>query len=169
MSTKLNQNPDMIKVMEDDLKAKANEAVETANLTLPVMGVFDLDHLEQMMEAEVTSMAIGVGFVSTEALRKEDSGTFNPMQSTAAKGVLFTFMIVLALPAQGELDERFDATRLLTVLRQRILGTPIGEERSQRTWNFVRERPETGASTRTLLYYSQVWQVAMQNLGNTVS
>jgi hypothetical protein len=164
---KLNQNPDMIKVMEDDLKTKAQEALVAADLTMPVLGVFSLDHLEVMAEEELgVNMAVGVAFVGTDAANKENSGTFNAAGGNIAKAVVFNFVVILALPAQGQLDERYDATKLLTVLRFGILGKPIAGDRVQRTWNFVAERPEIGESTRTMLYYSQVWQVAMQNLGN---
>lgn len=156
----LNQNNDMIEVMENDLIAKIQVAIDcNADLKMNVYGVFNIDDLERKQASDLGAQ-VGVG-VSYVGARKTEGNT----PGVPAKQVQFAFSVILAVPA-GELsDERHPATKLLTVLRRAILGKPIAGDRVQRCWDYVSETPEPSASTATMLYYAQLWQVAMPITG----
>lgn len=163
---KLNQNPQMITLMESDLKQKVQAAIDAnPDLKMAVHGIFSVDDLETKMEADLCGhVGVGVQYAGCTNT-SEQKHSSNPAQGNTGRMVFFNFTVILAVPVSMMGDERYSATTLLSVLRMSIFGKPIAVERSSRTWEFISERPEVGASSTTMLYYAQVWQVAMQNLG----
>ncbi len=164
--SKLNQDPAMIEIMEADLKTKIQAAIDAnPDLAMVVHGVFSIDDLETKMESDLgRSIAVGVQYAGCSATTKAVASS-NPAQGNSIKTVMFNFTVILGTPTSDFCDDRNNATKLLSVLRMAIFGKSIGADRVQRTWEFVMERPEVGASSKTMLYHAQVWQVAMQNLG----
>ncbi len=162
----LNKDPALVKIMEDDLRAKIQVAIDAdPQLRMVVHGVFSIDDLEKKMESELNgNIGVGVQYMGCSRVSR-DAGSSNVGKGNAAVAINFNFNVILGVPSTDCCDERHSATRLLTTLRQAIFGKQIGEDRIQRTWEFVAERPEVGASSNTMLYYAQVWQVAMLNIG----
>lgn len=171
-TTVLHQNPDMIDVMEADLRTKIAVAIDfNPDLKMAVHGVFSIDDLEAKMESDLGNcIAIGVQYSGGQrhVTDRADlhSGTFNSSRGNAARIVQYLFVVVLGVPCNEICDERKNATKILTLLRNSVIGKPIAEDKLQRTWDFVKEQPELGASTPTMLYYSQLWQLAMPVIGN---
>lgn len=161
---------DMIEQMENDLVAKVTAAYTAANLDIGVYGVFSVDDLENKVESELCNkIAIGVGYMGAEptALDSNPKAPLNVSRGVAAKTLDFMFLVILAVPTGPMCDERFDATKLLTMQRKRIMGSDVAGDVADRTWAFVKEGPEVSASSDTMLYYSQVWRVALPFIGNS--
>lgn len=150
----------MLTAMEEDLKTKVTEALSAqpeAMSYIPVHGIFSVDDLESKMESDLgDGMGIGVQYHSSEI----DSGQAN----SRARTLQFNYLIILAIPVPEDTAKRHNGTTVLSILRNSILGTAVAGDRTNRTWDFIREKPEVGASTKTMLYYSQLWQVAIQNV-----
>ena len=165
MQARLNQSNDMIERMEHDLVTKAQTAYANSGLTAKIHGVFSLDDLEDKEESDLCNgLAVGVGYAGAEAVHpKAPMGT--APGGAAPKMVDFIFHIILAVPHGTGCTERFDATRLLTALRFSILGTSCSADSTNRTWAFEKEFPNITDSTDTMLYYSQVWRLAMPVVG----
>lgn len=163
----LNRNPDMVERMEDDLREKAALAyANVPDLEINVYGVFSLDHLETMLESDLCNgVGVGVGYAGSVPVTKEGPN-LNTDRGSAAATLEFSFVIVLAVPTEESCGTRHNATKLLSLLRAGILGRPVGRDTTNRTWVFVGEKPEISASTKSMLYYSQVWQIALPTLGN---
>lgn len=167
-TTLLNKDPAMIERMESDLTEKVRAALANVpDIELNVNGVFSLDHLETLLESDLCNgIGVGVAYLSTEPHAATAQGQGNVDRGNAAKSLDFSYIIVLAVPTEAACGQRHNATQLLTLLRLNILGSAVGGDRVQRTWDFVRERPEISDSTKTLLYYSQVWRVNIPSIGN---
>ena len=165
--SRLNQDTKMISIMEDDLKSKITVMINTnPDMNMRVHGVFSIDELEQKMESDLGgAIAVGVQYAGVSRVAPA-TGNGNPARGNSATNILISFSVILGVPTNDAGDERVPATELLTMLRFSIDGKPIGTERAQRTWEFILERPEVSASSNTMLYYAQVWQVAMQNCGS---
>jgi len=163
--TTLAQDEELIKRLENDLVQKVTRSINShPTMSMRAFGVFSLDQLEDLLETDLGgNIGVGVAYFGAQAVTKDRP--LNPDRSSAVKTLSFTFVVALAVPAKPETEERHDATTMLTVIRNAILGKPVEGDRIQRTWDFVREGPEISASTDTMLYYSQVWQVAMQAIG----
>ncbi len=162
---RISDDPDMIERMEADLVQKVEIALgNVPDLPgLGVQGVFSIDHLEQMLAANLCNeIGVGIGYFSTD----NNSGGNNVDGGRSASMVEFKFVVVLAVPTEESCGTRHNATRLLTLMRRGIAGTPVGGDSTNRGWRFLKEQPEISASTKQMLYYSQVWQVALPNLGN---
>lgn len=168
---RLNTDPGMIERMEVDLATKAEAAYTSAGLSPVVFGVFSLDDLEKKSEADLCQkLAVGVGYAGAEPTVAQNlRDNLNVGSSNAAKTVDFIFTIILAVPTGAECSERYSATKLLTILRMGILGSSVSGDITNRTWAFVKESPNVQESTDTMLYYSQVWRVAMQVVGPSQS
>lgn len=165
---RLNQDPDMVERMEKDLTSKVKEAFESAGVSSMVFGVFSLDDLETKSKDELCNkLAVGVGYVLSEptAVSTNQKDPLNVGSVNAAKTVDFVFSIILAVPTGPECAERYSATKLLTVLRQSILGSTVSGDSTNRTWAFVKEAPNVAESTEEMLYYSQIWRVAVVIVG----
>lgn len=165
----LNKDVDMIERMENDLREKITVAFATVGVSSLVHGVFSLDHLEMLVENSLETGKIHVGAQYHQAVPLEidfkPTASAAPGQGTSAKLVSYEFLVILAVPTGPECRERYNATKLLTALRMGIQGAAVAEDKAQRRWNFQREKPEVGASTETMLYYSQLWQVSLVNTG----
>lgn len=161
----LNLDDTMIERMEADLVSKVQAAYNAAGVDVAVYGVFSLDDLEKKQESELCgAIGIGVGYLGAEPT--PNVGTqLNVSRGVAAKPIDFMYVIILAVPTQG-CDERFPATKLLTVMRRKIMGSTISGDEVNRTWMFVKEGPQISESSDTMLYYSQVWRVALSQTGN---
>lgn len=159
----LNKDPDMITVMQFDLVAKAQLGLQAIpDLNAKVKGVFSIDDLEAMNEQELAEMlAVGVGYFGCQPTAERTGEQFNGERGNAARMLDFHFLIIIACPANDQYSPRSEPTTLLTVLRSAILGTTVGMDRVQRMWEFIQEKPEIADSTRTMLYYSQLWRVVM--------
>lgn len=155
--------------MEADLVLKAQNAVNRHNIESKVHGVFSVDDLESKLESELCNkIGVGVGYARIEptALKADPKAPLNTGGGVAVKTLDFLFVVILAVPTGSQCDERHSATEVLTALRFDIMGSVVAGDVTGRTWDFVREGPDVEASTDTMLYYSQVWRVAMQNVGN---
>lgn len=164
----VHQQDDMIEVLELDLSTKAAAAFAAADIESNVFGVFSLDDLENKLENELQGrIAVGVSYknCAPPEIDKNPKAGAAPGQGIAAKMLSYEFLVVLAVPTGAECTERYNATKLLTVLRRRIHGAPIAADAGSRPWNFLLEKPNPEASTATMLYYSQVWQVALPLVG----
>ena len=169
MATLLNRDQSMIERMEGDLATKCAAAVAGISVTAGVHGVFSLDDLEKKTEADLCGgIAIGVGYMGAEPthLDTNPKAALNVGKGEAVKSLDFMFTVILAVPTGADCAERYDATKILTVLRQTIMGSDVDGDHVQRSWAFVKEQPNIAASTDTMLYYSQVWRVALPSVGN---
>ena len=158
----LNQDPNQIERMEDDLRDKITVAIDcNPNLSAGVYGVFSIDDLEEKMQNDLGGgIGVGVQFVHTEAADRQER-----LSPGAARQLHFIFQVILAVPAGMEATERRRATLLLSTMRLGILGSPLRGDPTNRHWDFIREQAEPSASTATMLYYSQLWQVALPQVG----
>lgn len=160
----LQNDPDLIRLMEQDLRSKVQFAIDcNPDLRMVVHGVFSIEDLEQKLESELSgAIGVGVQYVGMEKIKTDAS----PGRNSAVRMLMFSFATLLAVPTTEGSEQRHDATKLLTVVRNSILGKPVCDS-NQRAWDIVREQPEPSASTPTMLYYSQVWQVAIPAVGNS--
>lgn len=159
---------DMIEQLELDLASKAAAAFAAANVESSVFGVFSLDDLEAKQENELQQrIAIGVAYsrCAPPEIDANPKGSAAPGQGTAARMIGYEFLVVLAVPTGPDCAERYNGTKLLTVLRRRIHGASIAVDAASRRWNFQQEKANPEASTATMLYYTQVWQVALPLVG----
>lgn len=157
----LNRDDQMIQRMELDLVEKAQTAYALAGLSANIHGIFSLDDLGVKEESDLCGLlAVGVGYAGAEPSHPGGQLTTAP-GGNAAKMVDFVFHLILAVPHGNGCVERYDATKLLTVLRRSILGSTCSGDTTNRTWAFVKELPNIADSTETMLYYSQVWRLAM--------
>lgn len=162
----LHTDANMIERMENDLIAKVTASYTgVAGVPFNVYGAFSLDHLETLVASQLCNdIAVGIGFLEALPAQKPVN-SINPDRGNSFVMTEFRFVIVLAVPTEESCGTRHNATKLLTLLRGGILGKPVDNDMGNRTWNFVSEKPEIGASTKQMLYYAQVWQVALPNLG----
>lgn len=161
-NTRLNADDEMVERMELDLITKARTAFGEAGILASIHGVFSLDDLEAKQESDLCEMiGIGVGYAGAEPTE----GIPTPLNSApggpSAKTVFFLFGIILAVPHGPDCKERYSATKLLTILRRSLLGSIVSGDSTNRAWAFVKEAPNVAESTGTMLYYSQVWRLAM--------
>lgn len=162
MATLLNQDIEMIERMELDLVSKSQTAFTAAGLTANIHGVYSLDDLEEKEVSDLCGLlAIGVGYAGAEPYNAHKVPLNTAPGGDAAKAVDFLFHIILAVPHGKGCTERYSATKLLTVLRQGILGTSCSGDTTNRTWAFVKEFPNIVDSTEAMLYYSQVWRITI--------
>lgn len=155
--------------LETDLLDRAEKIMLKYDLAGEIAGVFSLDDLEAKLASDLCRhIGIGVGYLKTvpSEAGQEARNSPNPGGGIAAKTLDFFFVVILAVPTGEQCSERHSATKVLTALRFDILGSIVAGDESQRRWNFVSEGPDVEASSDTMLYYSQVWRVAMQNVGN---
>lgn len=165
----IHQQDDMIEQLELDLADKAAAAFTAANVDSSVFGVFSLDDLETKTENELQRrIAVGVAYSSAAPpeIDSNPKGSAAPGQGMAARMVAYEFLVVLAVPTGPDCMERYNGTKLLSVLRRKIHGASIAVDAASRRWNFQREKPNPEASTETMLYYTQVWQVALPLVGS---
>lgn len=161
MATRLNQNDDMIERMELDLTTKAQAAFAAAGLEANIHGVFSIDDLENKVEADLCQLiAVGVGYAGAEPVSPATPPNTAP-GGNSAKMVNFMFVVILTVPTGQDCIQRYSATKLLTVLRRSIEGKACDGDTTNRTWAFVKEYPNIEESTDTMLFYSQVWRLAL--------
>lgn len=168
MADRLNVDPKMITRMEDDLIEKITSSFEGAQMDSSIHGVFSLDDLEKKTETDLCQKpAVGVGYAGCELVNAEltAKSPSNVGSLTAARVVDFRFLVILGVPTDGDCQERYSATTLLTILRRGIHGSTVSDDHTNRTWGFVRERPDPAASTTTMLYYLQEWRVSIPLVG----
>jgi len=169
---RLNADDDMLSRMEQDLVDKVQLAVTAAGIAQTVYGVFSIDDLENKTETDLCQkIGVGVAYAGAEPTRitTNPKDHLNVAGGQAAKTIDYIFQIILAVPTGKTCDERAKAAKLLTVLRRRILGTHISGDLANRTWAFAREGPNIPESTDTMLYYAQVWRVAVITVGPIVT
>lgn len=165
---RLTKDVRQIERMEKDLIAKASEAMTKSGITSLVHGVFSIDDLEKKTANDLCRhIGVGVGYLRAEPLAQvtDPKAPSTSMPGGAVRTLSFSFMVILAVPTGEGCEEVYDATQVLTALRFGIMGSKVAGDETNRTWEFVRESPDIEASTDTMLYYSQVWRVAMQNVG----
>lgn len=154
------KDPMLLERLEKDLIEKACTALDGAQIAAQVLGVFSLDELESKNEKELGGLlAVGVGYLGCRSTTTQE----NTAQSQGRAMNEYRFMILFAAPVDDQLSQRVYATTLLSTLRRGVLGSHIRDDatRTQRTWQFVEEQPVINESTRTMLYYTQVWRVAL--------
>ena len=145
----LHRNINMLAIMEQDLVDKVKAAfAANPEVELDVYGVFDLDELERLQESSFRNqLAVGVGYLGAERLGSESSN----ISTGFARTLNYNFIVLLAVPTSDSGATRYSATRLLTVIRNSIMGTRISNDTLQRQWSIVREKPEIGESNRNML------------------
>ncbi len=166
---RLNTDIHQIERMELDLRKKVQDALTAHSITSLVHGVFSLDDLENKLQSDLCAhIGVGVGYLRTEptALVTDAKAHLNVGGGVAVKTLDFYFMVILAVPTGAQCNEVHHATQVLTALRFGIMGSTVAGDDSNRKWAFVQEAPNVSESTDTMLYYSQVWRLAMQNVGN---
>ncbi len=166
---RISEDTNMIERMEADLMQKVREGLGNAPdiASLTVHGVFSLDHLESMRASELCNdIGVGVGYMSSSVNQIDITGPGNVDQGQGKGMTYFKFVIVLAVPTEESCGTRHNATRLLTLMRKGIHGKVVSDDITNRCWRFISEQPEISASTKQMLYYSQMWQVSLPNLGN---
>lgn len=170
----LPDNPDMLEVLERDLIQKIKEAVSKAGMNGNVFGVFSLDDLEHKKAEELCEgIAFGVGYQGIKPVT-EHSSQLNPAKGPAVQMCDVMFLVLVAAPTDEMCSKRLTGMKLLSILRQGILGSsvktvpgqPLGRNEVQRSWSFVQERPEVGESSDTILYYTQQWRIVLPMKGN---
>jgi hypothetical protein len=173
-NTFLLDNPDMLEVLEKDLIKKIKSALTAAGVSGCVHGVFSLDDLEKKTADELCAkIAFGVGYLGASPITEHTAQT-NPAKGNAIQVSDVRFMVLVAAPVDDLCSQRLTGMKLLTILRQGILGTsieevpgqPAGRNQVQRSWVFVQEKPEVSESTETMLYYTQQWRLSLPMKGN---
>lgn len=159
----LRADPGIIERLEDDLMQKAAAALNAASVESVVHGVFSLDDLETKQETDLMGrLGVGVGYMGCKPVVTHP----NP----AGQGVAmleYMYVILFATPVDAVTTQRHTATKMLSILRQGIIGqAAVSKERTQRSWQFVQEKPEVEDSSNTVLYYTQVWRLLMPVTGN---
>lgn len=169
VTTLLHMRDDMLQYMEQDLMDKAHAAYEAAGVSSYVQGIFSLDDMEQKTLSELESkIGVGVGYHSADSLSRNMTG--NPQDARGPVDfVAYNFLILIAIPVDNGDLERYSATKLLTVLRKGVAGKTIAGDRASRTWMFVNEAPRIAESSDTVMYYAQVWRVALPNVATQPS
>lgn len=166
---RLTDDVQIIERMEADLVKKAKIAFGKYALGDYIFGVFSLDDLEAKSRGDLCGkIAIGVGYSQTLPVATETTaraGALAVAGGPGAKSLAYEMAIILAVPTSEQCDERHNATTALTALRREILGSTIAGDISNRKWDFVSEAPQVAASSNTMLYYTQVWRVAIQCVG----
>lgn len=169
MSDVLLVNDDtMLARLEKDLTDKATAAFADAAVDSMVYGVFSLDDLENKQESDLSRrIGVGIAYNGTTDLAIDFNSNKSPSPSggQAVKMLSYSFLLILAVPTGPECTERYNATQLLTVLRRRVHGSKVSGDPVSRAWNFAAEKPEPGASTETMLYYTQTWKISLPLAG----
>ena len=166
---RLNEDLDQIARMERDLTRKVQAALTQYKLHQNVHGVFSIDDLENKLGADLCgNIGVGVGYlrIVPSAITTDPKAHLNVGGGVAVKMLDYLFGIIMAVPTGDSCDERSTATKVLTALRFGIMGSPCDGDTSNRGWAFVSEEPNVSESSDTMLYYSQVWRLAMPNVGN---
>jgi hypothetical protein len=164
---RLNSDLNQIERMECDLRDKARAAFTRFGLGQNVFGVFSLDDLENKLESDLCQhIGVGIGFLKIEPANKDSTVQLNTGGGVATKMLHYFFSVIMAVPSGEQCSERHDATKVLTALRFDIMGSPVSGDATNRTWEFVHELPVPEQSSDTMLFYSQVWRLAMPNVGN---
>lgn len=157
---KLIEDPALLERLEEDLLDKAEVALNASDIRSRVLGIFSIDDLEAKTEDELQGLlAVGVGYLGSRATTVQG----NTAQSQGRAMIEYRYMIVFAAPVDDQQSQRPYASTLLTVLRRGVLGSRITDPKSptQRTWEFVEEQPVISESSRTMLYYTQVWRLLL--------
>lgn len=160
----LKDDPDQLARLEKDLIDKACAALNEAEVNSMVYGVFSIDDLETKAEKDLDGrLAVGVGYQGCAPKGSHN----NPTQGNVGGINEVLFMIMFAAPSDEVCSQRYSATKIMTILRRSIAGSAVpSDERTQRCWNFVREKPEIAESTPTMLYYTQLWRIETPLIGN---
>lgn len=157
---------DLLEALETDLIEKAQAGFDLASVTSDVYGIFSLEELENKVLNELDKrVAVGVGYLAATpvAIDFKPGVTRNSAVSAPPEMIAFNFEVVLVVPSGVGCVDRHSSSKLLTVLRRTISGTPIAGDAGNRKWSFVREFPRPAESTDTMLLFSQVWQVALSS------
>lgn len=160
LEVKLIEDPEVLFRLEEDLLDKAEAALVASDIRSRVLGIFSIDDLENKTEEQLQGlMAVGVGYLGSRATTTQG----NTAQSQGRAMIEYRYMIVFAAPVDTEQSQRPLATHLLTTLRRGVLGSNIKDPKgqAQRAWEFVEEQPVISESSRTMLYYTQVWRVLL--------
>jgi hypothetical protein len=161
----LGSDPRMLERMEEDLHTRAASVLESSGiLGVRSAGIFSIDDLEALTEETIgKEIVVGAGYEGSSPLELEANAKLSaaPGQGTAAKMVGYYFSLIVAVPSGDCCEVRYNAMTLLTALRLGIHGSQVAGDRSARRWAFQREKAEHSASTKSLLYYSQLWMVAL--------
>jgi hypothetical protein len=160
----LNLDPDMLERMETDLHTQAAAILQAQGIQVRSTGIYSLDEMETLTEASVgRDVCIGAGYEMAAPLELEANAktSASPGQAGAARMVGYYFSVIVAVPTEECCGTRFNGMQILTALRFGLHGSPVAGDAAARRWNFQREKAETTASTATLLYYSQLWMVAL--------
>lgn len=167
---RLQDNEKIIQRMEADLVDKVRVALAINGVDALVAGVFSLDELESKQVNELCGkIGIGVSFldVTPSEIDTAPKTHGNVPVSTRAKSLDFRFLIITGIPTgSGCAADRHNATDILTMFMMTILGATVDSDTTNRTWDFVKLVPNINESTENMLYYSQVWRVAIPLTGN---
>lgn len=159
----LNLDPSRIELMECDLANKMRLSyTEVPDLDINVIEVFSLDDLEQKRAADLCNgVTVGVGFLEALPVVPVQTNPGAVDRGPRPTAVTYKFLAVFAVPTIEACGKRHDATKLMSVAMDYIAGTPVADDQLQRCWLFGGQKSETGASTKEVVYYSQVWQIVL--------
>lgn len=168
--TLVHLNDDLLSLLESDLASKAQAAFVSSGVASNIYGVFSLDDLEAKQEKELGhNVAVGIAYSGSQplAIDTRPGASAAPGQGMSARMLQYEFLVLLAVPTDQQCEERYNATKLLTVLRRRIHGSKVADDDGSRRWSFLKEAPRVDQSTSTMLYYTQYWSVALPLTGST--
>lgn len=164
MATLLHDNPELLEILEADLRNKIVYLMNKNSLSSVVDGVFSLDDLENKTHDSIAMgmLAFGVAYQGCQPVNEAEAKRSNVDHGSGAQMGFFHFSVIIAARVDAMCSQRTTASRILTILRRGILQSeiPLGN-RGTRTWGFVQERPEIADSTKEMLYYSQVWRICL--------
>lgn len=126
--------------------------------------IFGLEDLERLSAEQAGRLPIvGVGYDG--AVPKGNQGNPGGEGISGAAFVDIQFLIVIAVNyvSNGQSDNKQSAMSLLHEIRKKCIGY---RNVNTRSWRFIGERPEAGASMDGLIFYSQVWQTSVPFVGS---
>lgn len=156
---------DIVQVLHKELQSLAKELPAFKNSGF---SIYDLDDMEQQVEAQNQFPAVGVMYEGAQSESKASGNAATPVAEKAGGAVLIEvqFSIIIATQygyaGQGS-DAKWPVFALLDETRKKVLGY---RGANGRPWRFVGERPEISASGDGVIYYSQVWRTYVPVVGN---
>lgn len=124
--------------------------------------VFSLEDLETRTELQTLPIA-GVGYDGAELAGTNGTSAQERNNSVSMVDVQFLIILAISYRYAGQDDTKPQATNLLDQIRSKVLGY---KGVNSRPWRFYGERPEPGASTDGMAFYSQIWRTTIPVLGD---
>lgn len=154
-------NPDIAE-MEEELQTMVRSVSAFKDSGFSVFDANDLEGLSNAQNFPIVGVSYDGAIPQSQ---KGNEGSPVAAGAGAARLVTIQFTIIIGVQYHyaGETDTKKQAFALLAQVRKLLLGYS-GVNR--RPWSFVGERPEFLASGNGIVFYSQVWQTAIANVGS---